>query len=237
MSEIHRNTESHNNAVSNNTANNNNTESKKLDSKTQENRKLDSNGDEIVWEMKKENSFATKSLRFWFYASRFLLISFLISLMFYPTNVKQLFVIIFFLFVIFLVAKGIPVSINFKSLYLTNEKLVIKRYLNKDIILPLGSFCVYEQNYYIAGQLILDDKIIFLDFMGNYEYYVFQFECKDYVCDELNNILKPYIINYFLSLKQEDYLKIKNLSGKYAITKISYFKEIDKLREEKRNND
>ena len=201
-----------------------------------ESKKIDYNGEEIIWEMKKENDIATKLWRLWFYISRFLLISFLISLMFYPTNIKQLFVIIFFLFVIFLVAKGIPVSINFEGLYLTNENLVIKRYFSKDIILPLGSFCVYEQNYYLGGQLILDDHIVFLEFMGYHHYCIFQYECKDYVCDELNDILKPYIINYFLSLKQEDYLRIKSLK-KDAITKISYFKEIDKLREKQANND
>lgn len=196
-------------------------ESKKIDSK------------EIIWEMKKENDIATKLWRLWFYISRFLLISFLISLMPYPTDIRRVFVIIVFLSIIFLTAKGILVSINFEGLYLTNENLVIKRYFSKDIILPLGSFCTYEQDCYLGGQLILDDHIVFLEFMGHHHYCIFQYECKDYVCDELNDILKPYIINYFLSLKQEDYLRIKS----YAITKISYFKEIDKLREKQANND
>lgn len=127
---------------------------------------------------------------------------------------------------------GIVKSLNFKKLYVTKNMLIIKKYLGQDIMLPLGSFCVYESNDYV-GVIFFNDTIDFLGFDTKIKYSLFQIEFANDTCKKINEILKPYIISYLSNLKDEEYLDIK--SPKNIFGSIPYFDEIDKLRKEKEN--
>lgn len=244
MSEIHRNTESHNNAVSNNTANNNNTESKKVESTTQENRKLDSNGEEIVWEMRRSFHIGNKIYRIYFLIISIIVCSGITYTIFWtasPLNgFRGLFLILFVLVGYYVFLSEILGLFNFKRLYITDNHLIIEKYIGKKAILQLGSFYAHSSRLPTnpsSPKLTKDLCLTF--FLQNKEFRIDESNLSydnttDELVNKLNVIFEPYITQYLLNLDEKQYSKVKN--DTFIKNEISYFKEIDKLREEQTNN-
>ncbi|RDU59497.1 hypothetical protein CQA53_11405 [Helicobacter didelphidarum] len=216
----------------------NNTETKNQNSKnnTESYIKLDSNGDEIIWELEKNRNLTTKLGQFWFYGLRIVFAIFIIKIidkyLLGRYDIQAFIATIILLLCLLYLLSGVVKSINFKKLYITNNTLVIKKYLGQDIVLPLGSFCIYESNDYI-GVIFFNDTIDFLGFDKKIKYSLFQIEFADDTCKKISEILKPHIISYLSSLKDKDYLNIK--SPKNIFGSIPYFDEIDSLRKEANN--
>lgn len=189
--------------------------------------------DEIIWEFEKNKNIATKLGQFWFYGLRILFAVFIIKIidkyLLERYDIQSFVAIIVLLLCLLYLLLGIVKSLNFKKLYVTKNMLIIKKHFGRDIVLPLGSFCVYESNDYV-GVIFFNDTIDFLGFDKKIKYSLFQIEFADDTCKKINEILKPYIISYLSNLKDEDYLDIK--SPKNIFGSIPYFDEIDKLRKE-----
>ncbi|RDU61392.1 hypothetical protein CQA53_10215 [Helicobacter didelphidarum] len=191
--------------------------------------KLDSDDDKIIWELRKKKGISF--LKIWFYISRIVFIIFYIYVLFKYASFRwgMIMVILFLSLVISLLLRGIFVSINFKRIYITKDKLIIERNRGDDIVLTLGTFCTYESNDNLQDALFVNDTIVFLDFNGMIKYDIFQHEFEDNVLKEFQVIIKQHYTKYLLNLAQENYLELKKKI--YLI--VIPFNEIDKLREER----
>ncbi|TLD82991.1 hypothetical protein [Helicobacter trogontum] len=238
MSEIHRNTESHNNAVSNNTANNNNTESKKVESITQENRKLDSNGEEIVWELEtRKNVF----FLLWSWIAKLGAMAFCIYFIFtYLHLVKWsgFVILLALLSVILYVVITSYTTLNLKGMYATKNNFYIEKYFGESISLPLGNFYItLKLGDYSFQTLAFITRLSIILFINNKRKYYCELSIVKDNFNILEKNLKQQTESYLMSLDEKDYAtifipNIKNDMDKGYTAKID-FDKIDFLR--KRN--
>ena len=111
----------------------------KIDSKENtiktESKKLDSNGDEIVWELKRNFSTRSKIYRIYFIVIGILVCSIVTNAVFWiapPLNgFRGLLLILFWLAICCIFISGILKLFNFKRLYITDSYLVIEKYIGK----------------------------------------------------------------------------------------------------------
>ena len=213
------------------------------ESKMQENIKLDSNGDEIIWELERNiNPPILKPLAYlsilWSYSFRFILIGlgvFTIYLAFFKVGGwRTILLFLFAILMIYAVGGSLLQSLNCKTIYLTKKNLCIKRYIGSDITLCLGCFIIYRL---WIRKLSFDDDYAIELFECNKRIYEF-LDCLHTNIDEIYPILKPYILDYLLKCNEKSYYKFQLHYSKPSILykyDIDY-KEIDKLRKEKEKN-
>lgn len=98
-------------------------------------------------------------------------------------------------------------TLNLKTIYATNDNLVIQKHFGKDIILPLGSFYIVFKTIYRAYETqyvtiqAFNDSISFtFGVAKNYKNFR-SHGIKN--IKELEKILKPKIENYLISLEEE----------------------------------
>lgn len=135
-----------------------------LESNNTESIKLDSNGDEIVWELKIEKNLS-EHIVLWLV--RFIMLGIFMYIFVYCigvfyeklTDSTTIFRILyqhlrfwncmmwlglslasFYIFIIYL--REIYLTLNLKSMYIQHNNLIITRYIGNDIIAPLGSFYI-----------------------------------------------------------------------------------------------
>lgn len=215
--------------------------------KNAESKKLDSNGDEIVWEMKRSFHIGNKIYRIYFLIISIIVCSSITHAIFWtasPLNgFRGLFLILFVLVTYYLFLSQILGLFNFKRLYITNNYLIIEKYIGKKAILQLGSFYAHSSrlptNTNPSNPKLTNDLCLTF-FSQNNEFRIDESNLSydntiDELANKLNVIFEPYITQYLLNLDEKQYSKVKN--DTFIKNEISYFKEIDKLREEKRNND
>ena len=198
MSEIHRNTES---------------------------KKLDSNGEEIVWEMKfKRNPI----LWIWSWIVRLGLIIFCIYVIDLflrrPMGLKDFIVVVAMLGIIMWFIISAYKTINLKHIYATKNNLIIERYIGNDTFLPLGTFYITI----ILGDYSFHSIFAFLTRIN-----IKTFDNDNF--NELESIRKSYIESYLSTLKKENLKTIQNIispSIKRGYTAFIDFDKIDSLREE-----
>lgn len=142
-----------------------------------------------------------------------------------------------FIFMLY-VAREFYYSLNLKTIYLsTDNNIYIKKYLGRDIIMPLGSF-IFFHRITIQGNImgIGDYSIEAIDNHSFFPIYFF-LESANTNVSEIQSLIKPYIIDYLLKCNEKAYNKFKVFYSDSSI-KCQYdidYKEIDKLREEAKN--
>lgn len=199
-----------------------------------ESKKVDSNGEEIVWELEREPLHKVILAYFLFYGLYLFYILFALWIM-YENIESPLLLIIFILITSFFIIR-IFYNLNLKAFYFTSNNLIIKKYIGKNIILPLGEFYIIHGR---ASSLGLDIS----DVIGVYmipkdmlpRYYFTDFYTN---IDKAIDIIKPYIENYCLTIDENIYQAFKHTSFINNEIKDDYidFDKIDTLRKEQTNN-
>ncbi|MCI5787015.1 MAG: hypothetical protein MR025_06170 [Helicobacter trogontum] len=232
------------------------TESNKLeskkpnDTKNKDNIKLDSSGDEIIWELKHKKSlsfFYSWLVRYIvFFGGIYCIIIGIQKYLSRDDNSLSITIALLVLVVMWFVVSPLAMykTLNIKSIFLTNKNLIIQRYIGDKIVLPLGSFYVKITSPSWLAALSLCSLIEVIRFPDISKYWLELVEWNIENLDKLFEILKPHITEFLYNLNDEEYkqLKIlvnmfltkdfhtnlyKNKSGQFDIDKI------DKLREER----
>ena len=213
----------------------------KRSSKNNDEVRLDSNGDEIVWEMKRSFHIGNKIYRVYFLIISIIVCSIITHAIFWtasPLNgFRGLFLILFVLATYYLFLSQILGLFNFKRLYITNNYLIIEKYIGKKAILQLGSFYAHSMRFSNFMSPKLTDNLCLTLFLENKEFVIdesnlYYADNAQNLIDKLNTLLKPRIVQYLLELDKEKYSQIHN--DIFIKNEIPYFDEIDKLRKEKR---
>ncbi|STQ91993.1 hypothetical protein [Helicobacter fennelliae] len=226
-------------------------ESKKPnDTKNKDNIKLDSSGDEIIWELKHKKSlsfFYSWLVRYIvFFGGIYCIIIGIQKYLSRDDNSLSITIALLVLVVMWFVVSPLAMykTLNIKSIFLTNKNLIIQRYIGDKIVLPLGSFYVKITSPSWLAALSLCSLIEVIRFPDISKYWLELVEWNIENLDKLFEILKPHITEFLYNLNDEEYkqLKIlvnmfltkdfhtnlyKNKSGQFDIDKI------DKLREER----
>ena len=230
------------------------TESKKINYsnsnyKNKDNIKLDSNGEEIIWEFRKKLNLLNVV---WSYGIIIAFLSLVASIAIflpfkYDWNVKTSIICLFGLVGIgaFFMNEIYP-TFNIKTLYATKDDLVIKRFLNGDIRIPLGNFIIRLNGF--PTPVVLDSIGLFayvhiVHFLNQKTLYNFLlptlYPLKNTNFSALEQIIAPKITLCLTNLDKENYEKCKkDLKWHPEVigSNIDYAK-IDKLREKQANND
>ncbi|RDU58946.1 hypothetical protein CQA53_11725 [Helicobacter didelphidarum] len=207
-----------------------------------ESKKLDSNGDGIVWEYRESqiDFFITLILSLPF---AIFFCSLLIEGIhkFSNRNDTSLFMTLLLLFCAFICiypSYRLIKLLNQKALYLTKENIVVEKYIGKTIIAPLG--ISYISNYSsIWGTAIFGMSSELTFYRIDSEHYkkisfILAFGCGN--IEELYSYLLPKLETYLIGLQEEEYIECKivlNIDGKMD-SRID-FNKIERLRKEQEN--
>lgn len=206
--------------------------------KNTESIKLDSNGDEIIWELERKKNFLICLNIFWSYFVRCGIIGFCLFIVYLAfTRDKDWIFILLFLFAIFTIysfGKDLLQYLNCKTIYLTEKNLCIKKYIGDDIVLSLGSFIIYS--FWSFKKLSFDTEYAIELFERKKRVYSFLNSFNTNI-DEIYPILQAYIENYLINAEERVYLLAKRNGWHKNGTPLNYldFDKIDKLRKEKEN--
>lgn len=206
--------------------------------KNAESKKLDSNGEEIVWEMKfKRNPI----LWIWSWIVRLGLIIFCIYVIDLflrrPMGLKDFIVVVAMLGIIMWFIISAYKTINLKHIYATKNNLIIERYIGNDTFLPLGTFyiTIILGDYSFHSIFAFLTRINIKTFDNDTSKCYFEMAYIKDNFNELESIRKSYIESYLSTLKKENLKTIQNIispSIKRGYTAFIDFDKIDSLREE-----
>lgn len=203
--------------------------------------KLDSNGDEIIWELEIE-----KNLFFWLWSwvARISLVWLCCYFVFaYLSNITG-----WKRYMLFIVASGIVLyfgitiykTLNLKKLYATTNNLYLQRYIGDSIILPLGSFYIScKIGDYSFQTLATLTRISIISLTETKRKYYFEISIKNdnFAC--LEKIIKPIVENCLISLNDNDYNNVLLMNIKYDVNRKYTlqvdFDRVERLRKEKEN--
>ncbi|WP_158658981.1 hypothetical protein [Helicobacter trogontum] len=197
------------------------TESKKpTDTKNKDNIKLDSNGDEIVWQIQYDIPIITNIISWGLRIGWVTLLCYFFSLglMKYMEQYeqyskmewyKQAVIIglgIVFAILIWNLLIVILQTLNLKTIYATNNNLIIQKYFGKNVVLSLGSFYVVFKTLYRAFET---EYAIIRTFDGSTSFiFGIAKNHKNFRAhgikniEELERILKPKIEKYLITLEE-----------------------------------
>lgn len=131
-----------------------------LDSK-----KLDSNGDEIVWELKHKKTLGF----FWSWIAR--VGYFTIGAVFIVVGLEKYFskenngllisVILLVLIILWFFTSPLLIykTLNARKIFIKNNNLILQKYIGKDIDLPLGTFFIDIRNPTWVATLLVCDNV------------------------------------------------------------------------------
>ena len=220
------------------------TESNKLeskkpnDTKNKDNIKLDSNGDEIIWESKKSK------IGLILYCGIRIIATLFISYFAIPkihtadnSFGKFLAIAIFILFYL-LIIKNVFSAFNYKGLYFTKDKMVVTYHFTKDIILQFGSFYAYYSISANSPFVALSSDYAFVTWNRDIVFYIPDILIGNIdigpFFEKIYELMKPHLTEYMLNLSDEEYIRIgKTLKNEERLT---YLEEIDSLRKEAKND-
>ena len=231
-------------------------ESKKpTDTKNKDNIKLDSNGDEIIWQIQYDipiiNSIISWGLRISWVT--LLCYFFSLGLMKYMEQYeqyskmewyKQAVIIglgIVFAILIWNLLIVILQTLNLKTIYATNDNLIIQKYFGKNMALSLGSFYVVFKTLYRAFET---EYAIIRTFDGSTSFtFGIAKNHKNFRAhgikniEELEKILKPKIEKYLITLEEryfQDFLSFdyQYIHGGFGNIMLLDMENILRLRKE-----
>ncbi|WP_334086134.1 DUF4229 domain-containing protein [Helicobacter typhlonius] len=197
-----------------------------------ESKKVDSKGDEIVWELELK---INPILWIWSYIARLGLIIFCIYVIYlFAGRLAGLrdFVIMAIMFgVIVWFIVSTYKTINLKHIYATNDNLVIEHYIGNNTFLPLGDYSFHSIFAFLT-------RIHIKTFADDVSKCYFEIACIKDNFNELENMRKSHIESYLSTLKKENLKTIQNILSpniKRGYTQSIDFDKIEKLRKEKEN--
>lgn len=221
-----------------------NTESNKLeskkptDTKNKDNIKLDSNGDEIIWELK-QNITILFLLGYLFYLSIIFGFMYILIIYMIPNIIhdwKPIFISLFLIYGIICLSREIYYSLNLKTMYITKDNLFIKKYLGQDLELALKD-CIIFTRMVTGAVNIAGVSTCEINTINNHSTLYIFLESSSNNIEETNILLKPFIINHLLNCNEKSYNQFKIY---YSREDIRYqynidYDAIDILRKEKDN--
>ena len=172
-------------------------------------KKYDTNGEEILWEMQKYPIYKLILQYLFSYGMHLFIICFLVWI-FYSYHIDSIFIIALFVFIGFYFAIRMIYNLNLKSYYLTKQNFILQKYIGTDLVLPMGEFYLtcgipstvgWDFIYVIGIHTISKDilpKYFFTNFYTN--------------INEAMSIIKPHIENYCLKIDENIYLHFKHSS-------------------------
>ena len=129
---------------------------------------------------------------------------------------------------------GIFLSINIKTIQITTNNFILQKYIGSDMVLPLGTFYMCEEDEIIK---ISFDTIIAIRPLTIKailpKYFFIDFSITN--IQEIYEIIKPYIKNSLIQMNENDYNCFKNNSKDGLPNNYINFCEIDILRKEQNN--
>ncbi|EGD0126171.1 hypothetical protein GLN21_03725 [Campylobacter coli] len=213
--------------------------------KNTESIKLDSNGDEIIWELEKKIHILN-ALWSWGILIVFILGVFFVFILLplkYGLNTKTFGILIVGILAIIAILYDIFYkTLNVQKIYATKHYLIIKRLLNKDIKIPLGSFYIRltsESSPFILDTIGCFNFISIIDLQEQKTLYRFILPSvnplKSTNFSLLEQVIIPKIEVYLINVSHDNYKKITLKEHSEIIGSKIDFSKIDKLRKEKEN--
>ena len=216
-----------------------------------ESKKLDSNGDEIIWELKHKKSIG-------FFYSWFARCVFFFGGIYYiiigtqkylsrDDNGLLISVILLVLAILWFFASPLLIykTLNVRKILIKNNNLILQKYIGKNINLPLGTFFIDIRNPTWVAALLVCDNVEIVDFHGKNFYTLQLLENNIENLNQLYIILNPYINDFLCSLDKDNYHKAynillpitQNFHSNLYIEKNKQFSldKIENLRKEKEN--
>ncbi len=202
-----------------------NQESKKQESKNTESQidskgttiKLDSNDDEIIWELKHKKTLYF----FWSWFARYILFFSGIYYIIITTqkylskddNGLLISVILLFCLILWFLVSPLLIykTLNARKILIKNNNLILQKYIGKDINLPLGAFFIHITFPAASAGLLTCGDVQIIDFHGNYIYHLQLIEDNIENLNQLYDILNPYINDFLCSLDKDNYHKAYNI--------------------------
>lgn len=200
-----------------------------------ESKKLDSNNDEIIWELKRSINILI-FLGYLFYLSMILGFTIILFVYMFPNINKwqNILASLFLIFGIISLSREIYFSLNLKRMYIANNKLFINKYLGQDLELALKD-CIIFTKMVTAAVNIAGVSTCEINTINTHStLYIFLESCSTNI-DEASVLLKPYIVNYLINCDKQAYNKFKiiyqasSLKNQYDID----YKKIEQIRKEK----
>ncbi|WP_334087292.1 hypothetical protein, partial [Helicobacter typhlonius] len=136
-------------------------------------------------------------------------------------------IILYYLFGIFL-------SINIKTIQITTNNFILQKYIGSDMVLPLGTFYMCEEDEIIKISFDTIIAIRPLTIQSILQKYFF-IDFSNTNIQEIYEIIKPCIKNSLIQMNENDYNCFKNNSKDGLPNNYINFCEIDILRKEKNN--
>ncbi|KPH49670.1 hypothetical protein HPU229334_02075 [Helicobacter pullorum] len=211
--------------------------------KSNSNVRLDSNGDEIIWELEKKINILNV-LWSWGILIIFVLAMFFVFILLplkYGLNIKTFVILIIGILAIIAILYDIFYqTLNIQKIYATKHYLTIKRLLNKDIKIPLGSFYIRltsEPSPFILDTIGCFNFVSIISLQEQKTLYRFILPSvnplKSTNFNLLEQIITPKIEAYLISVSQDNYKKITLKEHPEVIGSKINFNKIEKLRKEK----
>lgn len=206
--------------------------------KNAESKKLDSNGDEIVWELN-QNITILFLLGYLFYLSMIFGFMYILIIYMIPNIIhdwKPIFISLFLIYGIICLSREIYYSLNLKTMYITKDNLFIKKYLGQDLELVLKD-CIIFTRMVTGAVNIAGVSTCEINTINNHSTLYIFLESSSNNIEETNILLKPFIINHLLNCNEKSYNQFKIY---YSREDIRYqynidYDAIDILRKEKDN--
>ncbi|KPH49720.1 hypothetical protein [Helicobacter pullorum] len=205
--------------------------------KNTESIKLDSNGDEIIWELERKINFFI-ILAYIFYFCIIVGFTYILTIYIIPNidNWKSIFVFLFLIFGIIFLGREMYFSLNLKKMYILGNNLFIEKYLGQGLKLPLDEIIIFEKRTYNKNFVAASIQEI-ASISHHTTIYYFFMESGSTNTNEIKPALKPYILDYLLKCDKKSYDEFKiyyhrhNIQHQYNID----YDTIDNLRKEKEN--
>lgn len=195
--------------------------------------------DEIIWKLERKKSISALYSHIAYFSLFCVFLYILLTYFTTPENLKDLLAFLALTFFVCYIARDFYYSLNLKTMYIENNHLFIEKYLGKNIVLPLGDFIIFHRMPFYFNFMFIGDYSI--ESIRKHSLFPMYFFLEGYNTnvDEIQTLLKPFIVDYLLKCDEKAYNKFKIFYGCASI-KDQYsidYKEIDRLREEKQNND
>ncbi|MDY5184337.1 hypothetical protein [Helicobacter trogontum] len=212
----------------------NNTETKNKNSKNNtESIKLDSSGDEIIWELKRLRHSLKSGTFLFLISQRIVMIAFFVFIIYKMheiDSIGKMLAILVILLVLTYFLSSLYLYFNCKTIIIINNKLIIKKYIGSDLNLLLTEIYCDDEPEIKGFQSIITFRPIINKKILPYYWYL---DFHNTNIREIADILKPYIENTLLSLDEGSYNHFKNLDRRFMRLNYLDFNMIDK----QRNND
>lgn len=216
-----------------------NTESNKLeskkpnDTKNKDNIKPDSNGDEIIWELKRLRHPLKSGTFLFLISQRIVMIAFCVFIIYKMheiDSIGKMLAILVILLVLTYFLSSLYLYFNCKTIIIINNKLIIKKYIGSDLNLLLTEIYCDDEPEIKGFQSIITFRPIINKKIVPYYWYL---DFHNTNIREIADILKPYIENTLLTLDEASFNHFKNLDRRFMRLNYLDFNMIDK----QRNND